>query len=86
MFVMTIRTKLPEALLKLMPPNTSEKAALTIINFLAQRSQATISEVARGTKISYTSVRSHLERLVKAGLAVEEVHGMNRLFILKEVA
>ncbi|MFB3764842.1 MAG: hypothetical protein ACE14P_06285 [Methanotrichaceae archaeon] len=82
---MTTRDELPKALLDIMPPNASKEAASDIIGFLSQRSQASISEVSRGTGISYASARSHLERLVKANLALEEVHGMNRLFILKEI-
>ena len=76
---------LPEKLIVLFSPNAVLKKVQQVLDYLKSHALATPTEIARGTGVSHSSVKSYLAAMLACGMVEQERHGNSRLFYLKEM-
>lgn len=62
----------------------SSKGRVRVLRTLIKEQELNISEIARKTRLSHTSVEEHLEKLCKASIITEKRFGRIRIFKFNE--
>lgn len=62
----------------------SSKGRVRVLRMLIKNQELNISEIARKTRLSHTSVEEHLEKLCKTNIITEKRFGRIRIFKFNE--
>lgn len=62
----------------------SSKGRIRVLKTLIRKQELNISEIARKTRLSHTSVEEHLEKLCKMKIVIEKRFGRIRIFRFNE--
>ncbi|HID15850.1 MAG TPA: ArsR family transcriptional regulator [Candidatus Atribacteria bacterium] len=62
----------------------SSKGRVRVLRMLIKNQELNISEIARKTRLSHTSVEEHLEKLCKTNIVTEKRFGRIRIFKFNE--